>query len=126
MKLRSIVTYIVLFLLLLVLGFGFYQFRIFITGPKLTVSYPTEIISTVSADIIHIQGSVKNAAYLYINDRQIYTNPEGFFDETLYLLPGYNPITVKLVGKNNQILLEQYQIVRISPLSSGQFNVRSI
>ncbi|HYC83482.1 MAG TPA: hypothetical protein VEB60_03000 [Candidatus Paceibacterota bacterium] len=65
-----------------------------IAGPSLEIQEPISG-STVTDPLITIKGTAKRIAKLSLNNRQIFTDEEGRFDETLLLAEGYTILTVR-------------------------------
>lgn len=84
--------------LLMIFGYSFYQSRNIFTGPMITVNEP-ENGSTVSEQMIKISGIVKNIKKISLNDRFIYIDEAGAFNEKLLLSDGYNIIKISAWDK---------------------------
>lgn len=97
---------IILFFTLFVLYGGFEMVKVFL-GPSLTITSPKDL-DTSEVNLIDVTGNVARVSYITLNDRQIFADTSGHFDEKLLLLPGYNIITVKVkdrFGKEKQQIL---------------------
>ncbi len=66
-----------------------------VRGPSLTITAPKDL-DTVTYPIVPVSGIVSRAAYLSLDDRQIFADESGHFAESLLLLPGYNIISIKV------------------------------
>lgn len=75
----------------------YFQFRDYLTGPKVNISYPT-VGSTVYGPEVEIRGTVQRVVSISLNDSSIFTDPSGGFKEKLMLNDGYN--IIKLVAKD--------------------------
>lgn len=77
--------------------YALFQGRFLILGPRIILNTPIEE-SMVDAGAIVASGVVKNVSSLTLNDRLIYTDTEGRFEEKLVVSRGIN--IIKLVGKD--------------------------
>jgi len=84
------------FLLVIILigGYGFFQARSFIQGPTIILETP-QTGELITDPFITIRGQVLRISKIHLNDRQIFTDDDGLFNESLLLLPGYNILTLK-------------------------------
>ena len=62
-------------------------------GPEIAILSPQNGESFKN-DLIKISGNAKNAALIYLNDRQIFTDEDGSFGENILLHYGYNIIEI--------------------------------
>lgn len=89
---RTLIT-IAFFALFLLYG-AFEAIKLFL-GPSLVIESPKDL-STIEDPFVSVNGFVKRVAYITINDRQIFADTEGYFEDKLLLLPGYNIIQVEV------------------------------
>ncbi|MES2059912.1 MAG: hypothetical protein V4438_02700 [Patescibacteria group bacterium] len=85
-----VITFFSLFVL-----YGIFEVAKVFLGPSLTITAPKNL-DTVSYPIVPVSGHVSRAAYLTIDDRQIFADAGGNFMDRLLLLPGYNIIKVSV------------------------------
>lgn len=82
---------------LVAIGLGMYayfQSREYFRGPVLTVTEPINgSLSTTS--LVVVMGSARNASFLTLNGRPIFTDEQGRFTESLLLQNGYNIMTLE-------------------------------
>ncbi len=76
----------IVFVILLLLGYGFWQARDFLRGPRVYLSSSQSSIE----GILEINGLAKNVSRLELNGYQIFTNEAGNFSEKRVLVPGIN------------------------------------
>ncbi|MEY3784074.1 MAG: hypothetical protein RLZZ230_396 [Candidatus Parcubacteria bacterium] len=79
--------------LLCVMAYVTFQARFLITGPQITVT--NEPNTQQNERRIYLAGSTHNISHLWLNDRPIYTNAEGEFNEALVLENGYTIATLR-------------------------------
>ncbi len=83
---------IIVFFVLFVLYTGFETSKLFL-GPSLIIDTPKDL-STVTVPELTLSGHVARVSYIAVNDRQIFADKSGYFEDKLLLLPGYNIIEV--------------------------------
>jgi predicted ATPase len=77
-------------------------------GPVISISEPSNG-ATLTSSLIEVLGTTKNISSINLNDRQIFINESGAFEEKLLLSPGYNIITFRAedrFGRKTQKVLE--------------------
>ncbi len=79
-------TLFALFSVLLVL-YALFQARFLILGPRIHVATPADN-QTLTDPVLTISGTVQNTTFLSLNDRQIFTDKEGHWQEKLIASPG--------------------------------------
>lgn len=108
-KIRISPTFLIILIgLLIVSSYVYFQSYNLIKGPIITTTFPTNG-SVVGNSLVDIKGKAKNISYISLNDRQIFTNKEGVFNEKLLLSYGYNLITISAkdrFGRNTREILE--------------------
>lgn len=87
-------TFIIITSVILLISYGFFNSRQLLFGPSVEIFNPNNNLET-SENMITVKGRVKNMSYLSLNEKPIYTNTEGVFEEKLLLSPGFNIIAVK-------------------------------
>lgn len=96
------------FIFLLILGYGFFQARNIISGPKITVLTPKNGDSLASS-LVAITGIASNITRISLDDRQIFVDKKGNFSEKLLVPPGYTIIKLAAqdkFGRTTQKLVE--------------------
>ncbi len=72
--------------------YAYFQFREYLRGPVLTIEEPLDgTLSTTS--IVMLRGNARNASFITLNGRQIFTDERGRFNESLLLQDGYSIMT---------------------------------
>lgn len=115
-QLLKIILAIVIFII--IGGYAYSRTKDFIRGPAITISSP-ENGSTVDRPLLEIKGQAKNVAHITIDDRDIFTDEEGYFSEKLLLYPGYNIISVKTRDRFERSKEKTLEIVYRPPLEPG-------
>lgn len=93
------IKYIGLFIVIIaVLYYGYYQTRDLFLGSQINISYPTNG-QEITEKVVDIQGTIKNASYIYLNGKQIYTDKNNNIKENVILFEGQNFFQIKTVDK---------------------------
>ncbi len=79
-------------LIILVIGYIYFQSRNLIQGPKINISTTEQITQTER--MITLEGTAKNTTKLTINGKPIFTDASGAFSHTLMLENGYTIMTM--------------------------------
>jgi hypothetical protein len=99
---------------LVIIAYSLFQAWKLISGPIIDIDTPKNG-ETFNQALIEVTGRARNISYLNLNDRPIFTDKNGYFNEKLLLLPGYNVIKLdatdkfkKHTEKTLQIILKEY------------------
>lgn len=94
LSLRSLLYYsAVTVALCLVIGYTLFQARFILTGPVIVMGNDPQTVQ--NQRVVTLEGSTENIVKLALNGRQIFTNKEGEFTETLVLENGYTITTLE-------------------------------
>lgn len=91
------ISLFVLLALIIIVYTGF-QAQKLISGPIIDI-YTPENGATYNQTLIEISGRARNISYLYLDDRPIFTDKDGYFKEKILLSPGYNVIKLDATDK---------------------------
>src|SRR4051812_8630843 len=75
-------------------GYAYFQASTYLDGPRINIVSPTSG-ETVLTDMVTVSGTVKNASFISLDGRQIYTTEAGVVEEQLLVPLGYTIITLK-------------------------------
>ncbi len=107
-------TGLISLLVLVIVGYSLFQAQKLIRGPIIDI-YTPQNGATYNQTLIEIDGRARNAAYINLNDRPIFTDKNGYFSEKLLLSPGYNIIKLdardkfkNYTEKRLEIILKEY------------------
>src|SRR3989344_7814887 len=89
---------IIIITVLCIGGYALYESRNLMEGPKITILEPKNG-STIKNQLATIKGETKNISYISLNDRQIFVDEQGIFQEKLLLSDGYNIIKLHVKDK---------------------------
>ena len=91
------VTTIIVFALFIG-GYSYFQARKLIVGPKIVIESPQNGTS-VQEPLVEIKGRATNIKDISLDDRPIFIDEQGKFDEKLLVPPGYTIITMKATDR---------------------------
>lgn len=83
---------------LIIVSYSIFQAWKIIQGPVINIYTPING-TTFTQALITVEGSAKNASHISLNDRAIFTDKNGYFQEKLLLSPGYNIIKLDAEDK---------------------------
>lgn len=86
-------TLILIFVL--ILAYGAFNARGLLFGPSIEILHPASIEFETDQDSVIVKGKAINASFISLNERPIYANIAGLFEEELLLSPGANIIKIK-------------------------------
>lgn len=92
---------------LLTLAYVLFQARFLITGPMIEVTSAPETRS--STRVVELSGTTHNITRLWLNDRPIFTDQSGAFNEALVLQNGYTIATLRAedrYGRTTRVMRE--------------------
>ena len=93
-----------------IIGYSYYQSRNLIKGPQVALSTPTSG-STVANPLVAIKGTASNISFISLNNRQIFVDKNGNFNEELLLSPGYNMWTIEAKDKFGRIVSKKIELI---------------
>lgn len=109
---RSLISKIVITVLVLgIIGYGVFAARDLIRGPYIEIRRPIDGFTTASSTIA-ITGLAKRVQAVTINDFPIPISTEGDFNETIFLHPGNNTISIKAHDKFGKKISTTLSLVR--------------
>lgn len=103
-------------IIILIIGvYSFYQARKLIAGPEINIKSP-ENGATVSQPLVEITGTASNIKDISLDDRPIFIDQQGNFDEKLLLPSGYTIITLKAHDRFKHYTEKTLELYYYSPL----------
>jgi hypothetical protein len=93
-------------------SYSVFQARKIMSGPKISIASPHNG-ATVQDSLIYVAGVAKNIKEISVNDRPIFIDENGNFQEKLLLSPGYNIIKLKAKDKFGKEVQKEIQNVLI-------------
>ncbi|MFA6416117.1 MAG: hypothetical protein WCW56_01380 [Candidatus Paceibacterota bacterium] len=88
----KVITITILFLVMAV--YSGLKLKNVLLGPQIIIDSPVSG-STHRTPLVTISGQAKRIAKIYFNDRKIFTDENGVFNESLLLARGYNILEFK-------------------------------
>lgn len=80
--------------ILLIAGYSLFVAHNYLSGPSITILNPTPNEAT-SSPVLMIAGTAKNIKNIWLNDRPIFMDEQGYFHQNTLMYPGYNTFTVR-------------------------------
>jgi hypothetical protein len=90
--------YLTITFFVLIAAYALFQARFLILGPKITIDSPRND-STVDAGVLTVSGVARNVSFISVNDKQIYTDTEGRWQEKLIAQRGINIIKLRALDR---------------------------
>jgi len=81
-------------LVCILVAYGIFNARNLIIGPTIEIFRSDQNVET-SENLFTVNGRAKNIAYISVNEKPIFVDTEGLFEEKLLLSPGSNIIEIK-------------------------------
>jgi hypothetical protein len=95
---RTIIKTVGLIILIgLIISYILFQARFLIIGPKIVLE--AEPATQQNNRTVTLSGNAYNITRLWLNDRRIYTDENGYFKEVLVLENGYTIATLKATDR---------------------------
>lgn len=95
----------------LFVAYVLFQARYLILGPGISVkSHADGAVATTS--IVALAGTARNAAWLTLNGRQIFTDEKGSWSEKLIVSEGLSIMTLKVRDRFGRETVETIRLVR--------------
>lgn len=95
--------------IILLVSYGLFNARNLIMGPTIEIFSPTTDLET-EQNILVIKGRAKNISFLSLNEKPIFVDKEGLFEEKLLLSPGSNIIEIKAKDRFKKEVLETIKV----------------
>ena len=107
---RLVKIALVIFFLLL-MGYGYYEARAMLYGPRISV--PSEII-IVHEPFTVIQGKAEHISELRLNGTPISVTEDGIFEEPYLLTPGENRIVLDATDRFGRTRQESIEVIYVA------------
>lgn len=91
----NIRRFLIVVSVLLLISYGIFNARNLLLGPSIEIFSPTSSEIETESNTITVKGQAKNIVFLSLNERPIFVDPEGLFEEKLLLSPWFNIIEIK-------------------------------
>jgi hypothetical protein len=94
---------------LLLISYGIFNARDLIIGPTIEIFSPAKDMETTE-NVIDIKGQAKNVAFISLNEKPIFVDTEGLFEEKLLLSPGSNIIEIRARDRFKKEIIKTIKI----------------
>ncbi|MFH0804331.1 MAG: hypothetical protein V1896_01905 [Candidatus Zambryskibacteria bacterium] len=105
----NIKLFVIVVSVLLLISYGIFNARNLIIGPTIEIFSPTQDVET-EENVIDIKGQAKNIAFISLNEKPIFVDKEGLFEEKLLLSPGSNIIEIRAKDRFKKEILKTIKI----------------
>lgn len=105
----NIRIFLIIISVFLLISYGIFNARNLIIGPTIEVFSPIKDIETTK-NVIDIKGKAKNIAFISLNEKPIFVDKEGLFEEKLLLSPGSNIIEIKARDRFKKEILKTIKV----------------
>lgn len=96
--------------LALLAGYALFQTRDLLFGARLSVTTVSDG-QVVTNSLLTVTGRMRHAKDVRINGNEIKTDPNGYFEESLLLSPGYNILTVSAHDRFGNLVEKTYRVL---------------
>ena len=111
---KSLFKKIALTLLILsFIGYTLYQARFLVFGHTLRMYTPKKSTMQTTEKSILFSGNASRAGEVKLNGTSIPINSKGYFEKKVFLLPGENRYTVRIINVFKKEELRTFTIIRI-------------
>ena len=90
--------------------YGYSQSREYLRGPVIMIDEPINGSSSTTS-LVSLRGSARNISFLTLNGRQIFTDEQGRFSESLLLQNGYSIMTLEAKDRFGHIVEKRLELV---------------
>ncbi len=104
----NIRLFVVILSVLLLVSYGVFNARNLIIGPTIEIFAPTS--EETEENVLIIKGRAKNISLLSLNEKPIFVDRQGLFEEKLLLSPGSNTIEIRARDRFKKEILKIIKI----------------
>ncbi len=105
----NIRRFVIILSVVLLVAYGIFNARNLIIGPTIDIFSPAQNTET-RENLITIKGKAKNITFLSLNEKPIFVDMEGLFEEKLLLSPGSNIIEIRAKDRFKKEVLKTIKI----------------
>lgn len=105
----NIKLFVIIISAILLVCYGVFNARNLIIGPTIEIFTPLNNSET-EENILTIKGKTKNAASISLNEKPIFVDKQGLFEEKLLLSPGFNTIEIKAKDRFKKEIVKTIKI----------------
>lgn len=92
-------------------------------GPKIE-SVSLSSYTATTSDVVTLSGTLRNADFIWLDGRQIFTNRDGYFHEDLALVPGYTIRTLRVKDRYGRTSAQDFGIYLDKPDPHDSYSIR--
>lgn len=94
-----------------VLGYGWFRIRDFAEGPSIAVLSPQNG-ALITESLVEVRGRALHISDITLNNRKIFTDKEGYWNEKLVLHEGLNTVLVSATDRFGRTTEQKLELVR--------------
>ena len=107
---QLIKLWVALGVIALIVGYGAFQAKNLVGGPKIAITSPMTGATTTES-MVNITGFAHNISFLTLNGDKIFTNESGAFSEKVLLSYGYNIMTLEAKDRFGRTAQKTLQLI---------------
>jgi hypothetical protein len=107
---NKISIYFFIIVLILAIGYAYYQTKSFTLGPILEITEPKNG-TLLNTNSVTVKGYAENISHITINDRPVFIDEEGHLNEKILLSLGYNVIRVSAKDKYKREVEKKLELI---------------
>ncbi len=104
----NIRLFVIILSVFLLISYGIFNARNLIIGP--TIEIFTPINEETEENVLIIKGRTKNITLLSVNEKPIFVDKQGLFEEKLLLSPGSNTIEIRVRDRFKKEVLKTIKV----------------
>ena len=104
----NIRLFVIILSVFLLIFYGIFNARNLIIGPTIEIFSP--ISEETRENVLTIKGRAKNIALLSLNEKPIFVDKQGLFEEKLLLSPGSNTIEIRARDRFKKEIIKTIKI----------------
>ncbi len=101
----------IVFFAIVIVGYGLFQARNLLMGPQIYLASPQNGATITHSPLVTIAGKASNISFISLNDRPIFVNEQGDFNEQLLLSPGYNTWTIMAKDTFGRTITKSFSLI---------------
>ena len=101
--------FVIILSIFLLISYGIFNARNLIMGPVIEIFSPTKDMETEENTLV-VSGRARNITFISLNEKPIFVDTGGLFEEKLLLSPGSNMIQIKARDRFKKEVLKTINI----------------
>ena len=105
----NIRLFVIILSVLLLICYGLFNARNLIIGPSIEIFTQNTNLETYENTFV-VKGRAKNITFISLNERPIFVDTNGLFEEKLLLSPGFNIIEIRAKDRFKKEILKTMRV----------------